>query len=170
MNGPILAGVAAVASVMHIVLRHGVDEPDFDPPPALVSRLGDMPARVLRAFVGGLPSRRDGRRDDLPLADALGYGLVVLESEQLIVSAGANQGDLAVFQDSPAGDSATAGGADPLDLLHDDPDADGSGGVDGVYFGLAPIESPFKRLLNGGNDIEFYRCLAVGERCGVIGP
>ena len=51
------------------------------------------------------------RRDDLPLADALGYGLVVLESEQLIVSAGANQGDLAVFQDSPAGDSATAGGA-----------------------------------------------------------
>ena len=32
-------------------------------------------------------------------------------------------------------------------------------------FGLAPIEHPFKRLLNGGNEIEFYRCLAVGERC-----
>lgn len=58
-----------------------------------------------------------------------------------------------------------ADGPDPLDLLHDDPDADGSGGNDGVYFGLAPIESPFKRLLNGGNEIEFYRCLAVGERC-----
>lgn len=57
------------------------------------------------------------------------------------------------------------GGADPLDLLHDDPDADGSGGSDGVYFGLKPIPSPFKRLLNGGNEIEFYRCLAVGERC-----
>ena len=57
------------------------------------------------------------------------------------------------------------GGADPLLLLHDDPDADGSGGNDGVYFGLAPIESPFKRLLNGGNEIEFYRCLALGERC-----
>ena len=57
------------------------------------------------------------------------------------------------------------GGPDPLDVLHDDPDADGSGGNDGLFFGLAPIESPFKRLLNGGNEIEFYRCLAVGERC-----
>jgi hypothetical protein len=56
-------------------------------------------------------------------------------------------------------------GADPLEMLHDDPDADGSAGVEGVYFGLAPIPSPFKRLLNGGNEIEFYRCLAVGERC-----
>jgi hydroxyacyl-ACP dehydratase HTD2-like protein with hotdog domain len=58
-----------------------------------------------------------------------------------------------------------AGGPDPLDLVRADPDADGSGGVDGVYFGLAPLDHPFKRLLNGGNEIEFYRCLAVGERC-----
>jgi catechol 2,3-dioxygenase-like lactoylglutathione lyase family enzyme len=57
------------------------------------------------------------------------------------------------------------GGPDPLDLLQQDPDADGAGGNDGVYFGLPPIESPFKRLLNGGNEIEFFRCLAVGERC-----
>jgi hypothetical protein len=57
------------------------------------------------------------------------------------------------------------GGPDPLDLLHDDPDADGSGGNDGMYFGLAPIESPFRRLLNGGNEIEFFRCLEIGERC-----
>jgi len=57
------------------------------------------------------------------------------------------------------------GGPDPLDLLSADPDADGSGGSDGMYFGLTPIESPFKRLLNGGNEIEFFRCLAVGERC-----
>jgi hypothetical protein len=57
------------------------------------------------------------------------------------------------------------GGADPLDILRTDPDADGSGGNDGVFFGLTPIESPFKRLLNGGNEIEFFRCLAVGERC-----
>ena len=45
------------------------------------------------------------------------------------------------------------------------PDADGSAGNDGVFFGLTPIESPFKRLLNGGNEIEFFRCLAVGEKC-----
>lgn len=57
------------------------------------------------------------------------------------------------------------GGADPLALVQQDPDADGSGGNDGVYFGLTPIASPFKRLLNGGNEIEFFRCLAVGERC-----
>jgi hypothetical protein len=57
------------------------------------------------------------------------------------------------------------GGKDPLDALHENPNADGSGGNDGVYFGLTPIASPFKRLLNGGNEIEFFRCLAVGERC-----
>jgi hypothetical protein len=57
------------------------------------------------------------------------------------------------------------GGPDPLDVLRTDPDADGSGGNDGMYFGLAPIESPFRRLLNGGNEIEFFRCLEVGERC-----
>jgi hypothetical protein len=57
------------------------------------------------------------------------------------------------------------GGADPLEILQRDPDADGSGGNDGVFFGLTPIESPFKRLLNGGNEIEFFRCLAVGETC-----
>ena len=57
------------------------------------------------------------------------------------------------------------GGNDPLDALHENADADGSGGNDGVFFGLTPIDSPFKRLLNGGNEIEFFRCLAIGERC-----
>jgi len=57
------------------------------------------------------------------------------------------------------------GGPDPLDVLRTDPDADGSAGNDGMYFGLTPIDSPFKRLLNGGNEIEFFRCLAVGEKC-----
>ncbi len=58
-----------------------------------------------------------------------------------------------------------AHGPDPLRSVQDDPDADGTFGNDGVYFGLEPIASPFKRLLNGGNDIEFFRCLAVGEWC-----
>lgn len=57
------------------------------------------------------------------------------------------------------------GAPDPLDALRSDPDADGAGGNDGVYFGLPPLDSPFKRLLNGGNEIEFFRCLAVGETC-----
>lgn len=57
------------------------------------------------------------------------------------------------------------GQPDPLDVLQEDPDADGSGGNAGVYFGLPPLKSPLKRLLNGGNEIEFYRNLAVGERC-----
>lgn len=56
------------------------------------------------------------------------------------------------------------GGDDPLDALRANPNADGSGGNDGVFFGLKPIASPFKRLLNGGNEIEFNRCLAVGEK------
>lgn len=56
------------------------------------------------------------------------------------------------------------GGPDPLAVLRSDPDADGAGGSDAVYFGLTPIDSPFKRLLNGGNEIEFRRCLKVGEK------
>jgi hypothetical protein len=54
---------------------------------------------------------------------------------------------------------------DPLNSIQDDPEADGTAGNDGVFFGLAPIESPYKRLLNGGNEIEFYRCLEIGETC-----
>ena len=54
---------------------------------------------------------------------------------------------------------------DPLVSVQQDPDADGTAGNDGMFFGLEPITSPFKRLLNGGNEIEFFRCLAVGETC-----
>jgi hypothetical protein len=54
---------------------------------------------------------------------------------------------------------------DPLVSVQLDPDADATAGNDGVFFGLEPIESPFKRLLNGGNEIEFFRCLALDERC-----
>ncbi len=57
-----------------------------------------------------------------------------------------------------------AGTPDPLDSLAADPDADGTAGSDAMGFGLPPIPSPFKRLLNGGNQIEFFRCLRVGER------
>lgn len=57
------------------------------------------------------------------------------------------------------------GAADPLDVLRRDPDADGAGGNEGVFFGLPVIETPLKRLLNGGNEIAFYRHLAAGERC-----
>ena len=38
-------------------------------------------------------------------------------------------------------------------------------GIDGVFSASRRSRSPFKRLLNGGNEIEFFRCLAVGERC-----
>lgn len=58
----------------------------------------------------------------------------------------------------PTGDS------DPLNSVIQDHDADGTYGNLGVAFGLPTVESPYKRLLNGGNEIEFYRCLRVGER------
>lgn len=58
-----------------------------------------------------------------------------------------------------------ADGPDPLVSVQQDPEADGTFGNDGMFFGLEPIASPFKRLLNGGNEIEFFRCLAVGEVC-----
>jgi len=53
---------------------------------------------------------------------------------------------------------------DPLAVVARDPSADGTAGIMGVSFGLPPIESPYRRLLNGGNEIEFYRSLRVGER------
>jgi hypothetical protein len=56
-----------------------------------------------------------------------------------------------------------SGTPDPLDQVRDDPDADGSAGVGGAQ-GLPPIPSPYKRLLNGGNDIEFHQCLRLGEK------
>jgi hypothetical protein len=57
-----------------------------------------------------------------------------------------------------------AGGTpDPLQSVQDDPNADGTAGTDAIGFGLPPIESPFKRLLNGGNVIEFFRSLRDGE-------
>lgn len=55
------------------------------------------------------------------------------------------------------------GSPDPLDLVKNNPDADGAGGI-WDKLGLPPIESPFKRLLNGGSEIEFFQCLKLGER------
>ncbi len=56
------------------------------------------------------------------------------------------------------------GTPDPLQAVSDDPDHDGIGGASAASAGLPPIVSPYKRLLNGGNEIEFFRCLKIGER------
>ncbi len=60
-----------------------------------------------------------------------------------------------------------AGVPDPLDSIVADPDADGTADSDATAFGLPPIDSPYKRLLNGGNEIEFFRSLHVGENAVV---
>lgn len=52
---------------------------------------------------------------------------------------------------------------DALEPARLDPEHDGATGI-GSRFGLPPIPSPFKRLLNGGNEMEIYRCLHLGER------
>lgn len=57
-----------------------------------------------------------------------------------------------------------AGTPDPLDALAENHDADGTQGSMGVGFGLPNVEMPYRRLLNGGNEIEFYRALRVGEK------
>ena len=54
------------------------------------------------------------------------------------------------------------GTPDPLDSLLADREADGSQG--GFAQGLPKVEMPYRRLLNGGNDIEFFRALRVGEK------
>ncbi len=57
------------------------------------------------------------------------------------------------------------GSPDPLDALCQDRDADGTQGTTGsMRFGLPNVEMPYRRLLNGGNEIEFYRALRIGEK------
>jgi hypothetical protein len=55
------------------------------------------------------------------------------------------------------------GSADRLNAVQANPDHDGTDSSDGAYASLPKIDMPFKRLLNGGNEIEFHRCLALGE-------
>ena len=55
------------------------------------------------------------------------------------------------------------GTPDPLDSIIADPNADGTAGNDTIGFGLPPVVSPFTRLLNGGNEIEFFRSLHLDE-------
>jgi hypothetical protein len=56
------------------------------------------------------------------------------------------------------------GTADPLDVIIENPDADGAGGGADAYYGLEPIKVPFNRILNGGIEVEAYRCLRLGEK------
>lgn len=57
-----------------------------------------------------------------------------------------------------------SGESDPLDVLIANPDADGAGDGADAYYGLEHIKVPFNRILNGGNEVEIYRCLQAGER------
>ena len=56
-----------------------------------------------------------------------------------------------------------AGSPDRLNTVQANPEHDGTDSSDGAYASLPKIDMPFKRLLNGGNEIEFQRCLALGE-------
>ena len=56
------------------------------------------------------------------------------------------------------------GSPDPLQAVADDPNHDGIGGDSNAYQGMPTVETPLQRRLNGGNEVEFFRCLAVGER------
>lgn len=55
-----------------------------------------------------------------------------------------------------------ADASDPLNVLVDDPDADG---LDrGALRDLPPVPVPLKRLLNGGYEYTFYRYARIGDR------
>jgi len=57
-----------------------------------------------------------------------------------------------------------SGTPDPLDVIIDNRDADGAGDGADAYYGLEHIKVPFSRILNGGNEVEIFRCLQTGER------
>jgi len=55
------------------------------------------------------------------------------------------------------------GATDPLNVLASDPDFDGFEGL--MVTGLPPVDLPaLPRLLNGGNEVEFYQFAKVGDR------
>lgn len=55
-----------------------------------------------------------------------------------------------------------SGTPDPFERFNDDPEADGTLS-DGSPFGLPPVDLPFKRLLNGGTEAEFFKLARVGD-------
>jgi hypothetical protein len=57
-----------------------------------------------------------------------------------------------------------SGTADPLDAIIENRDADGAGDGADAYYGLEHIKVPFNRILNGGLEVESYRCLRKGEK------
>jgi acyl dehydratase len=55
------------------------------------------------------------------------------------------------------------GSPDPLDAVQTNPDFDGFEGL--MNTGLPPLDLPtLPRLLNGGNEVEFYQLAKVGDR------
>ena len=56
------------------------------------------------------------------------------------------------------------GTPDPLQSVIDDPNSDGTADAGAVLAGLPRVETPLKRRLNGGSEIEIYRCARLGER------
>ncbi|MER9596883.1 MULTISPECIES: MaoC family dehydratase N-terminal domain-containing protein [unclassified Mesorhizobium] len=57
-----------------------------------------------------------------------------------------------------------SGTPDPLEVIIERPDADGAGDGADAYYGLEHIKVPFNRILNGGIEVETYRCLRKGEK------
>ena len=49
-------------------------------------------------------------------------------------------------------------------MIIENPDADGAGDGADAYYGLEHIKVPFNRILNGGIEVEAYRCLRLGEK------
>lgn len=56
------------------------------------------------------------------------------------------------------------GTKDPLNAIINNRDADGAGDGADAYYGLEPIKLPYNRILNGGIEVESYRCLKIGEK------
>jgi hypothetical protein len=53
------------------------------------------------------------------------------------------------------------GEPDPLDALRGDPDWDGAGAI--TPQGLAPLQIPLHRMLNGGVSAEFFKLAEIGD-------
>lgn len=60
------------------------------------------------------------------------------------------------------------GTPDPLVFSDADPDYDGAGQSHGEGLGLPPVPIPLTRLINGGNEVEFYAFARPGDRIVAI--
>jgi N-terminal half of MaoC dehydratase len=113
------------------------------------------------AFVG-VESEAVHACDPIEVGALRRFAQAIMDSDPTYCGAG--RGDLVAPPLYPLHALRRAPGApDPLDEAIADPDFDGAGQGLSARLGLPALPLPFKRMLNGGNDVEIYDLARLGD-------